>query len=154
MKKTKAQSGITLIALVVTIVVLLILAGITIAYVLSDNGIFNTAKRAKIESEAGALRDYASNAQWDVQIAAVDPTRTAALDVDAVKGIVDTNFPDTYTGTDKANLTSITYESGKLGGKIENIKTDKFPTTTFTVDYTSGAPVVTWTDTTVKSASN
>ena len=54
----KAQSGITLIALVVTIVVLLILAGITIAFVLSDGGIFQSAQQAKIEQTGAAIRDY------------------------------------------------------------------------------------------------
>ena len=38
--------GITLIALVVTIVVLLILAGITISLVFSDNGIIKKAQEA------------------------------------------------------------------------------------------------------------
>ncbi len=58
MKNKNTQSGITLIALVVTIVVLLILAGITIAFVLSDGGIFQSAKDAKIEQTAAAIRDY------------------------------------------------------------------------------------------------
>ena len=40
------SQGITLIALVVTIVVLLILAGITITFVLGENGIINMAQRA------------------------------------------------------------------------------------------------------------
>ncbi len=44
-QKQKAK-GITLIALVVTLVVLLILAGVTINSVLGDNGIFQTAKEA------------------------------------------------------------------------------------------------------------
>ena len=44
--KWKGNQGITLIALVVTIVVLLILAGVTINSVLGDNGIFSTAKEA------------------------------------------------------------------------------------------------------------
>ena len=39
MKKTKRQSGITLIALVVTIIVLLILAGVSIAMLTGQNGI-------------------------------------------------------------------------------------------------------------------
>lgn len=38
--KQETTTGITLIALVVTIVVLLILAGITIMYVMGDNGVF------------------------------------------------------------------------------------------------------------------
>lgn len=62
MKKTNGQSGITLIALVVTIVVLLILAGITITFVLSDGGIFSTAQKAGEKTNEGAVRDYATNA--------------------------------------------------------------------------------------------
>ena len=47
----KGKNGITLIALVITIVVLLILAGITIASLLDDNGIINRAKEAKNKIE-------------------------------------------------------------------------------------------------------
>ena len=46
LKKTKGQSGITLVALVVTIVVLLILAGITIALVFAQNGVVGKAQEA------------------------------------------------------------------------------------------------------------
>ncbi len=42
----KAQNGITLVALVVTIIVLLILAGVSISLVLGDNGIITRAQDA------------------------------------------------------------------------------------------------------------
>ena len=42
----KTQKGITLVALVITIIVLLILAGVTISLTLGDNGIFKTAEQA------------------------------------------------------------------------------------------------------------
>ena len=45
--KFKGQKGITLIALVVTIVVLLILAGVGINAVFSDNGIIKRANSAQ-----------------------------------------------------------------------------------------------------------
>ena len=45
-KTIRITSGITLIALVVTIVVLLILAGITISLVFSENGIIAKAREA------------------------------------------------------------------------------------------------------------
>ena len=45
-RKAKEKRGITLIALVVTIVVLLILAGITINMLFSNGGIFKTAQDA------------------------------------------------------------------------------------------------------------
>ena len=45
--KSKQEKGITLIALVVTIVVLLILAGVSISLVLNNNGVISKAKDAK-----------------------------------------------------------------------------------------------------------
>ena len=46
-----STAGITLVALVVTVVVLLILAGITLTYVLGDNSIFKLAQDAKNKTE-------------------------------------------------------------------------------------------------------
>ena len=51
MKKNRNQTGITLIALVITVIVLLILAGVTIAAIRGDNGILQNAARAKKETE-------------------------------------------------------------------------------------------------------
>ena len=50
-KELKKQKGITLIALVLTIIVLLILAGVTIATLTGDNGIITRANQAKTETE-------------------------------------------------------------------------------------------------------
>lgn len=47
MKRTRNSSGITLIALVVTIIILIILASVSINMVLGDNGIIARAKNAK-----------------------------------------------------------------------------------------------------------
>ena len=49
--KTKEAKGITLIALVITIIVLLILAGVTIATLTGDNGILGKANDAKTQTE-------------------------------------------------------------------------------------------------------
>ena len=49
--KTKDTRGITLVALVITIVVLLILVGISINLVLGDNGIITKAQEARIAQE-------------------------------------------------------------------------------------------------------
>ena len=50
----KKKKGITLVALVVTIVVLLILAGVSISLVLDQNGIINKAKGARTEYQNAA----------------------------------------------------------------------------------------------------
>ena len=54
-KVIKTNRGITLIALVVTIVVLLILAGISLNLVLGQNGLITKARDAKTQTEQDAL---------------------------------------------------------------------------------------------------
>ena len=56
-KKGNKQSGITLVALVVTVVVLLILAGVSIRLVLDNNGIITRAGDAKDKHEQGRVND-------------------------------------------------------------------------------------------------
>ena len=51
MKKNRKNKGITLIALVITIIVLLILSGVTISTLMGDNGILTKATQAKEETE-------------------------------------------------------------------------------------------------------
>lgn len=53
----KKQTGITIIALVITIVVLLILAGITIGAITGNNGIIGQAQTAKTNTEREQIRE-------------------------------------------------------------------------------------------------
>ena len=55
--KTKEMKGITLIALVITIVVLLILAGVSINLLLGDNGIITKAKEAQDSYSKSAVKE-------------------------------------------------------------------------------------------------
>ena len=79
---TNNKKGITLIALVITIVVLLILAGITIATLTGDNGIITRANQAKTETEqaekeekndlekqADFINEYTTGIDWDTVLA-------------------------------------------------------------------------------------
>ena len=53
----KTKKGITLIALVITIIVLLILAGVSIAMLTGENGILNKATTAKQKTEQGTAEE-------------------------------------------------------------------------------------------------
>lgn len=59
----KGQKGITLVALVITIIVLLILAGITISLTLGEHGILNMAKEAgkNYQNAAGYEKNSLTN---------------------------------------------------------------------------------------------
>ncbi len=55
----KGQKGVTLIALVVTIVILIILAAVSMTMVLGENGIFDQAKKGA-NSQAAAETNTAA----------------------------------------------------------------------------------------------
>ena len=58
-EKLRKNKGITLIALVITIIVLLILAGVSIAMLTGQNGILSQAQKAKTETENAAKNEAA-----------------------------------------------------------------------------------------------
>ncbi len=60
--KMKNQKGITLLALVITIIVLLILAGITISAITGENGIIGNAGQAKEETEIANEKEIVEKA--------------------------------------------------------------------------------------------
>ena len=58
-KYLKKENGVTMIALIVTIIVILILAGVSIGTLTTDNGIISQAKNAKEKAEVGDIIDKA-----------------------------------------------------------------------------------------------
>ena len=70
--KKKKQNGITLIALVITIIVLLILAGISIATLTGENGILSKANDAKVETRGAAVEE--AKDLWEAENLAASKT--------------------------------------------------------------------------------
>lgn len=55
----KADKGITLVALIITIIVLLILAGVSISMVLGENGLINKAQNSVNTYDNSAVNENA-----------------------------------------------------------------------------------------------
>ncbi|MCI8352915.1 MAG: hypothetical protein HFJ58_04905, partial [Clostridia bacterium] len=55
--KIKNQNAITLISLVITIIILLILVGVTINLILGENGLFSTAQKAGEDYKQAGARE-------------------------------------------------------------------------------------------------
>ena len=64
-QKLKNEKGITLVALVITIIVLLILAGVTLSMVIGESGIFGKANSAKEKTQL-------SNAEETIRLAVLE----------------------------------------------------------------------------------
>ena len=114
-KLSESNKGITLIALVITIIVLLILAGVTIATLMGDNGILTKATEAKEEQADGTVKEaiallwneyqleIKSSSNEDVK----ESTKIASTEITKIQGeevnylaITATNFWD-FLLTDK-----------------------------------------------------
>ena len=110
----REERGITLLALIITIIVLLILASVSITMVVGENGIFNRAKEAKEATEEAKVKE-------ELQLAIADATTGAIiqgeeLTVDKLKnaltgkgyeGLEDaTKFPVTVTKAGKKYIVS------------------------------------------------
>ncbi len=107
-KFLKNSNGITLIALVITIIVLLILAGISISMLAGDNSILQKTTTAKQTSERAEAKEQA---QMDIMAYITDKTanhQDASIDDEKVKDIL---TGKSYVKT--ANDTSFTTAKGE-----------------------------------------
>ena len=87
--KTKEMRGITLVALVVTIVVLLILAGVSINTVLGDDGIIQKAKDAAEATKRASAEEEMNRLVLEYQLASNDETLESFLQEKVTEGRID-----------------------------------------------------------------
>ena len=87
--KTKEMKGITLIALVITIVVLMILAGVSINTVLGDDGIIKKAKEAAETTKRASAEEEMNRLVLEYQLAKNDETLESFLQEKVTEGRID-----------------------------------------------------------------
>ena len=87
--KTKEMKGITLITLVITIVVLMILAGVSINTVLGDDGIIKKAKEAAAATKQASAEEEMNRLVLEYQLAKNDETLESFLQEKVTEGRID-----------------------------------------------------------------
>ena len=102
----KSNNGITLVALVVTIIILLVLAGIAIATLGGENGLFARVKQAKKAHIQAEMQEQLTLALNELQ---VDKKGSASLD-DVTQDWINTVISSDYSPTIK--------EDASLNGKL------------------------------------
>ncbi len=137
----KKQNGITLIALVITIIVLLILAGVSIAMLTGDNGILNQATKADTATTEAEIADkinMALNGEYANLLAEGKMTQKGDSDATQAEAIQKFNGIGTdYTvevneieqdGTGTVDVLTIS-KSGKSGKITYDYATKKYTIT-------------------------
>lgn len=102
------QKAITLIALVVTIIVLLTLAGVTITSVISDDGVIKKAQEAKFKMEASSYKEIEYNKQLLMTQREVDNIYT-------LKDILNSEIETLEKGITRSNDTISTIRTAEGG---------------------------------------
>ena len=104
--KSKEENAITLVALIVTIIILLVLAGITIATLGGENGLFARVKQAKKAHIQAEMQEQLTLALNELQL---DKKENASLD-DVTQDWINTVISSDYSPTIK--------EDASLNGKL------------------------------------
>ena len=135
----KNNKGITLVSLVITIIVLLILAGVTIASLSGDNGILTRGKQAKLDDQESQVKEM-------ITLAANEA--------------IQEYYAITYAGATSSSITgdtsniksaqaAVTTAIAKLidsNGKIAGVSVTDNKDNTFTIKFDKGQQMATVSD--------
>jgi Tfp pilus assembly protein PilE len=116
--KTTSNSknkGVTLIALIITIIVLLILAGVSISLVVGDNGIVNKSQNAASETNKAQIQEEIQLAYSNAKLDKYDSSKDAEMAT-----LIKTELEKTY-GEGK-----VTVEENDDGDYIVTISGEKY----------------------------
>ena len=130
MKKEQLKSrGITLIALVITIIVLLILAGVTIAALSGPNGILTNATKAKEETEKAEIEEQGNLIYTELLADNITGSGDEPTLDDVVNKLVEKGYEIIKVATSGGSVTGITIspntltlapgEEGEIGVTLE-----------------------------------
>jgi type II secretory pathway pseudopilin PulG len=99
-KCLRTKDGITLIALVITIIVLLILAGVTVAMVVGENGIISKAVESKEKTKEAGIIENITQAYASAQIDTLGEKVTVEDMQKALDGVFGENVAEAIDNSD------------------------------------------------------
>ena len=106
----KNQKGITLIALVITIIVLLILAGVSIAMLTGPNGLLTRANDAKSDTAKAGVKEKVELAIQSVYADSLSPNKTVTVDATSIAAQYLLDHPDSKAAAPSSQEDTITLE--------------------------------------------
>ena len=162
-KQKNYKSGITLIALVITIIVLLVLAGVSISIVSGDNGVLTQAKNAvEVNREASAiedvqmawssaksqyLEDFVTNSETDLDTyltkAKLDQYLVGKGTIETIEQDSDGVYTVGYRTVDQNKLYTLLVTNDGNVTKKTGISLSKYDTTLLIVDGTAQQETIT-----------
>ena len=122
----KNQKGVTLVALVVTIIVLIILAGISINLILGDNGIITISKKAKENTELAKIEEETELNELYTQLEN-NGESSGETNYDAIAKLTEFKKEIAKAITEMGVKTSEDADATTMSSNIKSIKNSKTP---------------------------
>lgn len=135
----KKQEGITLIALVITIIVLLILAGVTIAMLTGDNGLLTRTQDSVAKNAIAGAKDEVMLVYNDVLAQYLEAKYTGGTAVDLA-----TTFASEVNGLSAPKKHDCTVSASGTTVTISYTNNGKTTTATGTLTTTAGSESFKW----------
>ena len=121
-QKSKNEEGITLVALIITIIVLLILAGVTLAMVMGDSGIFGKANSAKENTQIETAKEILKMKVLENELYKETNDAEAKTDEELLNPVKEKLIQDGYT-INEDNTITIGEETIDIPEEIASIST-------------------------------
>ena len=139
MSKIKKENGISLVALVVTIIVLLILAEIALTLTFGKNGIIGSAIKAKEEYEKSAKneQDYLENLYSSIKIADNEDAEIT-INMKNLQSIIDERVDIKVQEKMTTGITGINEKSLLMSSINQSLNVENVNITSFTNTFTEG----------------
>ncbi len=156
MKYKSQNKGITLVTLVITVVVMLILAGVAISAIINGEGLFNRVTQAEREHVKSSILEVVDMAELDLKIENAETGKKIDIDslIEKIKEISSINEEDYIISVDEEEQSATIIDKktnvvidiwidedgniNKEGSIVDDIANVVKPTITYTLDPPAG----------------
>lgn len=118
------KNGVSLVALVITLIILILLAGVSVAYVVGDNGVVSNTIKMDLEATEGEVRDHLLVHLNEEILAASNKISGTTEDISTAYNEIkvinylkgNQNYPDTEYAESNATKCIEEFENSEING--------------------------------------
>ena len=132
----KKQNGITLISLIITIIIMLILAGVSLSMVMGDGSMLDQANAAADKTKSAEVQEFV-----DLAIAGNKAAKYSKIGYQSKEAVADAMVAEGFI-TAEQKTAMLNNEEVKVAGQVIDYSGLNEAVTTYTISYYDGATLI------------
>ena len=132
----KKQNGITMVSLIITIIIMLILAGVSLSLVMGDGSILEQANAAADKTNASGAQEFI-----DLAVAGNKSSKYSGIGYRGKEDVADQLVAEGYI-TAEQKTAMMSNQEVKVGGQVIDYSGLNEAITTYTISYYDGATLL------------